>query len=102
MLTPLLFGAMALLTRFFRLLFKSPYDLTPILLLVCCYLTANWFMHMGPPYCFPVRFSYMITMMFCCLTVQGMKTSAEEAFGTPNAKAVLTAILSVALLMYGD
>lgn len=101
MLTPLLFGAMALSTRLFRLLFKSPYGLTLILLLVCCCcVTMNWFMHMGPPSSFPVRFSYMLTMMSCCVTAQGMETEARETFGEPNAKAVLTALLSVALLIY--
>lgn len=101
MITPLLLSAMALSTKFFKLLYKSAYGLTLVLLLVCCCcVTMNWFVHMGPPWGFPVRFSYMITMMSCCLVAQGMNGRKEEAFGTFNIRTVLIAIPALLLLMY--
>ncbi len=73
MLTPLLFSLLAISRNCRFLLFKSHYGLALILLLICCGCTTmNYFMHLGIPTGFPTRFSYMITMMACCLVAQGV------------------------------
>lgn len=101
MLTPLLFSAIVLSTKFFRLLYKSAYGLALVLLLVCCCcITMNWIMHMGPPVSFPVRFSYMLTMMSCCLVAQGMNERKKEACGTFNIKTGLIAMSALLIFMY--
>lgn len=97
MLSPLLIGGLATAGRGLKKLLLSPYAICMYLLIIsCCILPMNWVWHSGPPVCFPVRFSYMITLMSCCLAGQVFSrlgdTSAPQLWKSGVA-AVLTALI---------